>query len=98
LDLELFVQTVMIAARARGIDTCPQVSFARFHPVIASNLHLPTHHGTACGMSMGRAEITAPVNRVLMPPHRAREFAQLVGFDRPTPASPPSAQQQAVNP
>ena len=31
LDLGLFVQNVMIAAGARGLATCPQVSFARFH-------------------------------------------------------------------
>jgi len=80
LDLGLFVQNVMIAAKARGIDTCPQVSFARFHPVIASVLHMPPDHVTACGMSMGLAEGTAPVNQVRMPRKSAREFAQLVGF------------------
>jgi nitroreductase len=40
LDLGLFVQNVMIAAKARGLATCPQVSFARFHPVIASHLSM----------------------------------------------------------
>ena len=38
LDLGLFVQNVMIAAQARGIDTCPQVSFAPFHALIAARL------------------------------------------------------------
>jgi nitroreductase len=30
IDLGLFAQSVMIAAKARGIDTCPQVAFAQF--------------------------------------------------------------------
>jgi nitroreductase len=80
LDLGLFVQNVMIAAGARGLATCPQVSFARFHDVIASHLRMPPQHVTACGMSMGIAECTAPVDQIRMPRQRAREFAQLVGF------------------
>ena len=86
LDLGLFVQNVMIAAAARGIATCPQVSFARFHSVIASYLRMPPEHVIACGMSMGLAEHTAPVNQVRMPRQGAREFAQFVGFERATPA------------
>ncbi|WP_336621886.1 nitroreductase [Variovorax sp. J22R115] len=80
LDLGLFVQSVMIAAGARGLATCPQVSFARFHPVIASRLRMPAHYVTACGMSMGFAQSTAPVNQVRMPRASALEFAQLAGF------------------
>ena len=87
LDLGLFVQNVMIAAGARGIATCPQVSFARFHPVIASCLDMPADHVTACGMSMGFAETDAAVNQVRMPRKSAREFAQFVGFERATPGA-----------
>ena len=83
LDLGLFVQNVMIAAGARGLATCPQVSFARFHPVIASHLRMPAQHVTACGMSMGFAERTAPVNQVRMPRQGVLEFAQFVGFGAP---------------
>jgi len=81
LDLGLFVQNVMIAAGARGIATCPQVSFARFHPVIASYLGISSDRLTACGMSMGFAETAAAVNQVRTPRQSAREFAQFVGFE-----------------
>lgn len=86
LDLGLFVQNVMIAAGARGIATCPQVSFARFHPVIAPYLGMSLDHLTACGMSMGLAETAAAVNHVRMPRQGAREFAQFVGFEPAAPA------------
>jgi nitroreductase len=81
LDLGLYVQNVMIAAKARGLDTCPQVSFARFHPVIAAHLEMSAEEVTACGMSMGYGEASAPVNRMDMPRLHVDEFAHLAGFD-----------------
>jgi nitroreductase len=81
LDLGLFVQNVMIAAQARGIDTCPQVSFARFHDVIAQQLQLPATEMTACGMSIGYGAPDAAVNRMQMPREAVDRFAKFVGFD-----------------
>ncbi|MGH8786805.1 MAG: nitroreductase [Cupriavidus necator] len=80
LDLGLFVQNLMIAARSRGLDTCPQVSFARFHPVIAEHLKLDENEVTVCGMSMGYAEQDAEVNRLQMPRAQAQQFARFIGF------------------
>src|SRR3954468_3218853 len=53
IDLGLFAQNVMIAAKARDVDTCPQVSFAPFHDVIAAHLQMQPEEVTAFGMSMG---------------------------------------------
>ncbi len=41
LDYGMFLQNVMVAARARGLDTCPQAAFLKFHRVIARELALP---------------------------------------------------------
>jgi nitroreductase len=76
LDLGLFVQNVMIAAKARGLDTCPQVSFARFHPLIAEHLGLQPEEVTACGMSMGFGDPDAAVNRMDMPRQALEEFVR----------------------
>jgi len=81
LDLGLFVQNVMIAAGARGLATCPQVSFARFHAVIAEHLAMPGHEVTACGMSLGHADAAAAVNGLRMPRERVEDFARFVGFE-----------------
>jgi nitroreductase len=81
LDLGLFVQNVMVAARSRGLDTCPQVSFARYHRVIASHLPMSAHEVTACGMSMGLADADAGVNRMVVPRRAVDDFARLVGFE-----------------
>jgi len=82
IDLGMFAQNVMLAAKARGVDTCPQVSFAPFHDVIAAHLRMAPEEVTAFGMSMGYGDPRAPVNQVAMPRERVRDFATIVGFER----------------
>jgi len=80
IDLGLFAQNVMIVAKARGVDTCPQVSFAPFHEVIASHLQMAPKEVTAFGMSMGYGDPDAKVNQAPMPREHVRDFARMVGF------------------
>ena len=56
LDYGMFLQSVMIAARARGLDTCPQAAFTQFHRVIAQVLELPESEQVVCGMALGYAD------------------------------------------
>lgn len=56
LDYGMFLQSVMVAARARGLDTCPQVAFTRFHEVIARELGIAASQMVVCGMSLGHAD------------------------------------------
>jgi len=58
LDFGMFLQNVMIAARARGLDTCPQAAFMQFHRVIASELALSESEMVVCGMSLGYADMS----------------------------------------
>lgn len=81
LDLGLYIQSVMIAAKARGIDTCPQVSFAPFHAVIERHLRMQPGELTVCGMAMGFGDTGANVNRMNMPRQRVEAFVHDVGFD-----------------
>lgn len=80
IDLGLFAQSVMIAAKARGLDTCPQVAFAPLHDTVASHLRMPQDELTAFGMSMGYGDPTAPVNQAGMPRERSDGFARFLGF------------------
>lgn len=80
IDLGLFAQNLMISAKARGIDTCPQVSFAPFHDVIAAHVGMAPEEVTAFGMSMGYGDPDAPVNQTAMPRERVQDFARMVGF------------------
>lgn len=80
IDLGLFAQNLMISAKARGIDTCPQVSFAPFHEVIAPRVGMAPEEVTAFGMSMGYGDPDAPVNQTAMPRELVQTFARMVGF------------------
>lgn len=53
LDYGMFLQTLMLAARGFGLDTCPQAAFTQYHRIIAEELALPEQEMVVCGMSLG---------------------------------------------
>ena len=80
-DYGMFLQTFMLAAKARGLDTCPQVSFVRHEPVVRECLGLPAGQTVVCGMSLGYAQTDAPLHRLAMPREPVGAFAVFHGFD-----------------
>jgi len=77
LDYGMFLQNVMVAARARGLDTCPQAAFTPFHRIIASHLGLDeTREQLVCGMSLGWADPAAVENTLVT------EREPVAGFTR----------------
>lgn len=56
LDYGMFLQNIMVAARARGLDTCPQAAFTQYHRIIAAELGLPASEMVVCGMALGWAD------------------------------------------
>ncbi|MFM1854761.1 MAG: hypothetical protein RLZ83_70 [Pseudomonadota bacterium] len=65
LDYGMFLQNVMVAARARGLDTCPQAAFTQYHRLIAEELQLPANEMVVCGMSLGWADPQAVENTLV---------------------------------
>ena len=65
LDYGMFLEAVMVGARARGIDTCPQAAFTQFHRIIAEHLRLTDDEMVVCGMSMGYANPAAIENTLV---------------------------------
>ena len=65
LDYGMFLENIMIAARARGLDTCPQAAFTQFHRLIAEQLALPADEMVVCGMSLGYADPAAIENSLV---------------------------------
>jgi len=53
LDFGMFLQNVMVAARGRGLDTCPQAAFTPFHRLITEAIAIPEDQLLVCGMSLG---------------------------------------------
>jgi nitroreductase len=56
LDYGMFLQNIMVAARGRGLDTCPQAAFTQYHRIIAEQLKLPSNERVVCGMALGWAD------------------------------------------
>ena len=65
LDYGMFLQTLMIAARARGLHTCPQAAFLQFHRIITAHVEAPTNEQLVCGMSLGWADESAIENTLV---------------------------------
>ncbi|EJF75042.1 nitroreductase [Bartonella alsatica] len=62
LDLGMFMQTIMLAARGFGLDTCPQAAFADYHKQIRTLLSVPSNQNIICGMALGYRDMNAPEN------------------------------------
>lgn len=67
LDYGMFLQNIMIAARARGLDTCPQAAFNPFHRIIERELGIPETQTVVCGMALGHADHSAVENGLVNP-------------------------------
>jgi nitroreductase len=78
LDYGMFLQNVMVAARARGLDTCPQAAFTPFHRVIEEFLGLPPGEMVVCGMSMGVADPQAIENTLVTEREPVEQFARFL--------------------
>jgi nitroreductase len=79
LDYGMFLQNVMVAARARGLDTCPQAAFTQFHRIIAAHLALSDSQMVVCGMSLGHADPAAVENTLVTEREPVSSFARFLG-------------------
>jgi nitroreductase len=52
----MFLQNIMVAARGRGLDTCPQAAFTQYHKIIEQHLAIPDTEMVVCGMALGYAD------------------------------------------
>jgi len=62
LDTGMFIQSVMLAARGLGLETCPQAAFCNYHETVKSHLGIPEDQMLVSGMSLGFPDKTAIVN------------------------------------
>ena len=65
MDYGMFLQNIMVAARARGLDTCPQAAFTPYHQIIQAHVGMPANEMLVCGMSLGYANHQAIENTLV---------------------------------
>lgn len=63
LDMGMFIQNILLAARGLGLETCPQAALAEYPNIIRETLKIPDDHSIICGIAMGYADWSAPINQ-----------------------------------
>ncbi len=80
LDLGMFMENVMVAARGLGLDTCPQAAFIKYHRIVRRHLDIPGTEILASGMALGHADPDAPENGLDTERAPVAEFTRFHGF------------------
>jgi nitroreductase len=80
LDYGMFMENLMLAARTRGLDTCPQLAFACLEDTVRRSLALPENERVICGMALGYADPEARENQLCTERAPAEAFTDFRGF------------------
>jgi nitroreductase len=80
VDYGMFMQNIMLAARTRGLDTCPQMAWALYPGIITEVLDIPDYQMVVCGMALGYANPRAAENRLRTPREPLESFTRFSGF------------------
>jgi len=62
LDYGMFLQSIMVAARPFGLETCPQAAWLIFYDVLQRRLAIPPEQTIVCGMALGYPDPAETVN------------------------------------
>ena len=76
VDYGMFLQNVMVAARARGLHTCPQAAWIEFARIVHPHIGAGPDEMLVCGMSMGYADERERVNSFHTPRLAVAEFTR----------------------
>ena len=79
-DLGMYIQTVMLLARAYGLDTCSIEAWTHWHKTASAFLALPTEEMVFCGMALGHGDPAAPINSWRSTREGLDGFASFSGF------------------
>ncbi|MCB8768758.1 nitroreductase [Acinetobacter soli] len=78
MDIAMMIQNVMIAAKARGLDTCPQAAWNHFHPIVLDVLHASEDEELVCTVALGYADPDHIVNTFITPRESVESFTQFL--------------------
>ena len=78
LDYGMYIENIMVAARGRGLDTCPQQAFAHFHAIIGEFLELPASDMVVCGMALGYEDVSVVANQLKTERAALSEFVRFL--------------------
>lgn len=76
MDYGMFLQNIMVAARARGLHTCPQAAWNGYAKIILPHIGAGENEMLVCGMSLGHADVSARVNGFHTPREEVTSFTR----------------------
>jgi len=82
MDLGMFLQNIMIAARAEGLHTCAQASFANYPDIVRKHLSIPDEEMVVCGMAVGYGNMEVPENVWRTEREPVEVFTRFLGFEQ----------------
>ncbi|MEQ1275270.1 MAG: nitroreductase [Acinetobacter ursingii] len=74
MDISMMIQNVMVAAKARGLDTCPQAAWNHFHPIVLEVLGASDDEELVCTVALGYANPDEIVNTFITPREPVENF------------------------
>ncbi|MFZ2217122.1 MAG: nitroreductase [Rhodoferax sp.] len=74
VDYGMFMQSLMVAARGRGLHTCPQAAWNGFAKIILPHIGAGADEMLVCGMALGYADESELVNTFHTPRVPVEEF------------------------
>jgi nitroreductase len=77
-DLGMYLQTVMLLLRERGLHSCSQEAWSLYHRTVRAFVAAPPEWLLFCGMAIGYEDAAAPVNAMESPRAGFKDFAAWV--------------------
>jgi nitroreductase len=79
-DVGMFLQSILLLAHERGLSACPQAAWAAMHKTVRAHLALPEEYIVFCGISLGYADSSQPINGLVTARAPFDEIAEMRGF------------------
>jgi len=80
-DAGMYIQTIMLAAKGFGLDTCPQAAWISYQEPLFRHLGIPDDQVLISGMSIGYADPDAIENTLVSDREPVENVASYRGFD-----------------
>jgi nitroreductase len=79
-DVGMFLQSILLLAHERGLSACPQAAWAAMHKTVRAHLALPEQYIVFCGISLGYADPSQPINGLVTERAPFDQIAEMRGF------------------
>ena len=81
-DVGMFLQTVMLIAREKGLHSCAQEAWAMWHSTVNKHLVVDNKFMLFCGMGIGYADENHPINSWRTDREAVDNFTTFYGFEK----------------